>query len=144
MNARFARRGDIRLALMDHRKTWNFTMKASPGECLEAFRQGVADAENSRLRKCRWSVRVSGERGTATFEGPRGLKFGNAELKKSIGSTIEFVAELDGTATSCAMWVGEATMTFGIIPGAPFFKDLMRAVEARLRSLDQSLTVDLD
>jgi hypothetical protein len=134
---------------LDHRRTWNYEVAASPEECVRAF---VA-AFNGKGRlgtKGRWSVRTAADSATATYEGRKGMaaavgvlsQTSAQEADTAIGSEVSFKIEgSDGGRTQCSMWLASSGRSgiaglFGGTADANIIRPYMQAVKGELLKLD--------
>ena len=149
--------------LLDHRKTWHFSIRATNEQCLQAFEQ-VMSHPGFKLLTARWGVKqgeisvVQGEppwpASIATYEGRGGfmgvttaLMGGRArdEEQQAVGSQITFAVNPKGAEgrTECSMWLSKyGTYFAAFTPDARFLRSSMHDVEKQLRALDPALTVD--
>ncbi|HST86432.1 MAG TPA: hypothetical protein VLL08_32135 [Kineosporiaceae bacterium] len=145
------------MALMDHRKTWRFDVRATPEECVRAFISALAGKSAVSMRKANWETRVDKDasgaaRAIGVYQGRGGLAKGITLLNQratnveavAVGSELTFSVEtIDPAAgsTKCAMWLSVRGTALGLTADAGFFRSYMNDVEAQLRSLDHRLAV---
>lgn len=155
------------MGILDHRKTWHFSVKANDKQCLQAFRQAMVNP-GFKLAGARWTVEESlipvdpghnkePEAGCiATYQGRGGVAgivtaLGNSqgqariEEQNAIGSQVLFTIDSDstGSKTNCSMWLSSfKTGVFNNIADARFIRGSMNDVEKRLRQLDPMLSVN--
>jgi hypothetical protein len=151
--------------MLNHRKTWHFSVKADDEECLQAFNQAMSNP-GFKILVAKWTVEagpVSTDLSRkkeplpgciATYQGRGGLigimtalVGGQArnEEQNAIGSQITFAVSPDGSdeRMECSMWLSEwKTSRMGFIADARFFRSSMNGVEKQLRMLDPTLIVD--
>lgn len=157
------------MGVLDHRKTWYFSIKADDEQCLQAFQQAMSKS-GFKLLVAKWelergvvSVDQNSKRSPwpayiATYKG-RGGVIGVAtdlmggrvgertrdEVQQAIGYTqITFAVSPDssGGRTKCSMWLSKFSTNFGFTTDARFFRSSMHDVEKQLRVIDPTLTVD--
>jgi hypothetical protein len=147
------------MGLLDHNKTWHFTITGSPDACLSAFSTALSSGKSSlSLKKAKWSVR----RGTSAegnpmamgeYQGRAGVtgaittmsQRASDEEAAAVGSKIAFeVTSYDPQSNrcTCAMWLQSASTHLGFKNDARFFRSYMSTVADQLRKLDPSLTVN--
>ncbi len=151
------------MGLLDHQKTWHFSIRATKEQCLQAFEQ-VLSNPGFKLLAAKWSVNqsvisvVQGESAwpasIATYEGRGGvvgvstaLMGGRArdEEQNAVGSQITFAVNPKGAngRTECSMWLSKhGTHVVFFTPDARFLRSSMHDVEKHLRTLDPALTVE--
>lgn len=136
------------MGLLDHARTWRFTLDARPEQCVDAFMASFRKGGLSALGK--WEVQRTPGGAVATYAGRAGA-FGvltalsqraSAEEESARGSQVSFVTEFDGRTTVCEMWLSECATTWGLTSDARFMRPAMRAVADRLAELDAGLVVD--
>lgn len=157
------------MGLLDHNKTWHFSVRADDGQCLQAFHQAMSNP-GFKLLVAKWALErdvVSVDQNSngspwsayiATYKG-RGGAIGvmteliggrvgertRDEVQQAIDySQITFAISPDSSEgrTKCSMWLSKFSTNFGFITDARFFRSSMRSVEKQLRALDPMLTVD--
>lgn len=156
------------MGVMDHRKTWHFSVKATPEQCLQAFNQAMT-SPGFKLLMAKWELQrgsVSVEKNSkrppwsayiATYKGRGGVvgvttalmggQIGERtrdEVQQAIDYTqIIFAVNPDSTKnkTECSMWLSKFSTNFGFTTDARFFRSSMHDVEKQLRVLDPAMTV---
>jgi hypothetical protein len=137
------------MGILDHNRSWRFTLTASPDDCLTAF--GRAFTSGGHLLKAKWKINRSSRGAVATYEGRAGLaKFATAmsargtnEEEGAVGSQVTFRVEQDaGTRTQCTMWLSSSGKQLGFTADARFIRPYMRAVETTLGALDGEMVVE--
>ena len=153
------------MGVLDHRKTWHFSVRADDEQCLQAFHQAMSKP-GFKLLAAKWTVEASlipvdlsqkkepRPGCIATYQGRGGLIGimtdligGQArnEEQNAIGSQITFTVSpgLSDGSIECSIWLSEyKTSRLGFIADARFFRSSMNDVEKQLRLLDPMLTVD--
>lgn len=138
------------MALLDHRKTWQFDVTGTPQRCLEAFTSAFTGSKVGGFISLKWDVSHSGGRTLATYRGRSGItkfltmfsKQSTQEEQAAIGSQVTFeISDGQNGKTTCVMWLSSATTRLGFIADARFIRPYMRAVEGRLRQVDADLIV---
>lgn len=115
------------MGLLDHQKTWHFSIRATKEQCLQAFEQ-VLSNPGFKLLSAKWSLKqsaisvVQGEpawpASIATYQGRGGgvgvstaLMGGRArdEEQNAVGSQITFAVNPKGAngRTECSMWLSK-------------------------------------
>lgn len=153
------------MGVLDHRKTWRFSVKANREQCLQAFCQAMSrsgfkllmakwDVERSLIPTDQDSEKLPRPGCIATYKGRGGLIGimtaligGQArnEEQQAIGSRVIFavVPNSSDSRMECSMWLSECKSNMlGFIADARFFRSSMNDVEKQLRLLDPVLTVD--
>lgn len=135
------------MGLLDHARTWRFTLDARPEECIDAFIVSFSGGGLFALGK--WKVQRTPDGAVATYGGRAGA-FGaltalsqraSAEEASARGSQVSFVTESGGRTTVCEMWLSECATKWGLTSDARFMRPAMRAVADRLAELDAGLVV---
>lgn len=148
------------MALMDHRKTWRFDVRATPEECVRAFTSALGGKSAVSMRKANWKTRVGKDASGAAlavgvYQGRGGLAKGITLLNQratkveevAMGSELTFqVKTIDPAVelTECVMWLSVRGTALGMTADAGFFRSYMNDVEAQLRALDHRLFVAKD
>lgn len=149
------------MGILDHRKTWHFSVAAPDKQCLQAFEQAMLHP-GFKIFAASWHL----ERGTvsavlgeapwpasvATYQGRAGLigvtssllETSRNEEQAAVGSQITFAINpaSSGGRTECSMWLSSRSTTFGFTNDARFFRSYMQGVEKHLRALDPGLMVE--
>jgi len=157
------------MGLLDHRKTWRFSVRADGEQCLQAFHQAMSKP-SLKLLMAKWDVErslVSADQNPgrspwpaciATYQGRGGFigvvtelmggRVGERtrdEVQQAIGySQITFAVSPKSSegSTECSMWLSKFSTNFGFTTDARFFRSSMHDVNKQLRALDPALTVD--
>jgi hypothetical protein len=137
------------MGLLDHQKTWRFTVRAPSAACIDAFMAAFTEG-GPLIKRAKWAVARNKGGAAATYKGRVGLvaavttlsATASAEEAGAIGSVVRFeIVSSDDGATTCDMWLSVRGTRMGTTADARFIKPYMRVVEARLRALDPHLTV---
>lgn len=139
------------MGLLDHRKTWRFTLVAPPDRCVAAF---ISAFDGSRsgpvLSRAKWDVGRKGQGAVASYKGRSGLIKGvtllssraSSEEDAALGSEITFKTERDAEGrTVCSMWLSSRGTALGFTADGRFFRPYMRMVQDALAELDPALLV---
>jgi hypothetical protein len=135
---------------MDHRKTWEYHVRAEPSQCVAAFGSAMNGGSKASLMASRWRVTRQGAGAVAVYEGRGGItgfftqltERGTNEQDSAVGSKVEFTTEPGpGGVTVCHMHLAEWAAGMGFTSDARFIRPAMQRVEGALRALDPSLTV---
>ncbi|MFG2052828.1 hypothetical protein ACGFI9_02255 [Micromonospora sp. NPDC048930] len=147
------------MGLMDHRKTWQFELKAAPDRCLTAFDVALNGRSAFSMRKARWDVRrtTSGAglpAAVGTYAGRDGaaallMTFAGRSIAEddqaAIGSEISFEVRAHDRSTGrtkCAMWLSRRGVRMvDFTAQAGFLRASMKDVASKLAELDSSVTV---
>ena len=141
------------MGTLDHRRTWEYDVKASPGECVQAFAQAFS-GRGGLVSKAKWDISTSGASATATYRGRKGFgamagilsQTSAQEGDTAVGSEVEFTAASNGDRTSCKMWLASSGRSGigGLVGGtsdARFIRPYMQAVADEIRKLDPSARI---
>ncbi len=153
------------MSILDHRKTWHFSVQANDEQCLHAFTQAMS-RPGFKLLAAKWTVErgVAPEDGhlpgesrpacIATYQGRGGVVGiltaviggqAHREEQAAIGSRVIFAVspEASNGHTACSMWISDwKVSTFGFVADARFIRSSMREVEKHLRVLDPMMYVE--
>lgn len=153
------------MGILDHRKTWHFSVRADGEQCLQAFHQAMS-RPGFKLLMAKWNVQrslvpvsqnpegpprpacVATYKGRGGFVGVTTAVLGGQarnEEQQAIGSQITFAVSPGSSEgrMECSMWLSDCKSSrMGFIADARFFRSSMNDVEKRLRALDPMLTVD--
>lgn len=142
------------MGLLDHSRTWRFTIDAPPSDCASAFARAMA-GRGAFGFKSKWRLDGGlGGSGTgtirATYAGRAGVAAalttlsGHAtrEADAAVGSELCFEVEAAGSPTVCALWLAASSTSFGFTADARFFRGYLNAIERQLRQLDPDLRVE--
>ncbi|MDA0167074.1 hypothetical protein OM076_42835 [Solirubrobacter ginsenosidimutans] len=141
------------MGMLDHRRTWEYDVAATPDACIEAF--GRAFSGGGGLIRASWAVNRTGKGAVATYKGRKGIgalggvlsKTAAQEQDTAIGSTVTFqINGSTGGRTVCSMWLsGSGRSGIGGLMGATsdarFIRPYMQAVRSQLLALDASAHV---
>ena len=150
------------MGILDHKRTWQFTLNATPKSCTDAFVLAMTQSKGAlSLKKAAWKVRSeniadSAARMVARYEGRAGIGAAVTPLSRqatltheaAVGSEISFSVhrkeQNSPTApTVCSLWVSShGTRLLVFTADAPIFRSYMLEVERALRKVDVSLRVD--
>jgi hypothetical protein len=137
-----------RLGILDHKKTWRYSLHAPSASCVEAFRRAFSGGFH--IASARWDVSGSENKATAIYLSRAGVgklvsilsSRAESEEESAVGSQVSFEAKQEpGGTTTCTLWLSSASKRIGFTSDARFFRPYMRAVERHLRALDPTLTV---
>ena len=134
---------------LDHRRTWNYEVAASPAECISAF-VAAFKGKGGLGTKARWSVKTTANSAVATYEGRAGIasiagvlsQTSAQEGDTAIGSQVSFkIDRSDRGRTHCSMWLASSGRSgiaglLGATSDARFIRPYMQAVAAELRKID--------
>lgn len=150
------------MGLLDHRKDWHFSVRATDEQCFQAFERAMS-TPGFKVRAVKWSIDrdnvpvVPGgspwSASIATYEGRAGLasvltilvgRRAQEVEQGAMGSQIIFAVnpQSPGGRTECSMWLKRYGTQFGFIADAGYIRSYMNDVEQQLRTLDPGLTVD--
>jgi hypothetical protein len=143
------------MGVLDHRRTWRYVVRASPGQCTRAFTTAFSGSGGLVL-KADWHVTLTRGGAVAKYKGRKGLgvvgevlsRTSAHERNSAVGSTVTFeIEESRGGQTVCAMWLsysGRAGVAglLGFTSDARFMRPYMRAVEGHLRQVDPNLKLE--
>ncbi|MEU4676310.1 hypothetical protein [Micromonospora sp. NPDC023737] len=145
------------MAFLDHRRTWQFTVQATPQDCVEAFITGLTTNKLLRLLGSKWDVRrkvVAGLPSAAgLYRGRTGAgaaaailsRRSDEERQAALGSELSFRItghDAESGRTRCAMALTRSTQVmFFFIADARFLRAAMNRVAAQLRSVDPTMTI---
>lgn len=150
------------MGLLDHRKTWTFTVRAPADNCFRAFHQAMVNP-GFKLLAIHWRVErgsVSPEPGDSPWPASIAIYEGRAGVGKAMtiilgqraedaeqgamGSQVTFAINPKSPKgqSECLMWLSKAGSVLGFINDADWIRSYMRVVEKHLRALDPTLTVD--
>lgn len=147
--------------MLNHSKTWQFSLTAQPKACADAFRSVMGASPGFRLRGVKWDLEddsvtlESGEEITdaivATYMERAGFakvntglfgERGEAAEARAVGSQISFAYQADGAGrTECCMWLSRSGKTMGLTADAGYMRSYMTSVEKALRRLDAGMSV---
>lgn len=136
------------MGLLDHKRTWEFDVRASSEGCVNAFYRAFTGRTKGFI-KADWKVRRTSAGAIATYNG-RGTagellspRRSHAERDGAIGSQVTFEVRLVGDGRSrCTMYLSTHGVAMGMFTAdARFIRPHMQAVQRHLRDLDSSLTV---
>lgn len=145
------------MGLLDHRKSWTFTLTASREDCIRAFSDVFASASKQHFNPLgsRWDVHTSGRGATAIYRGRAAAmqavsmlsRTASAEMGSAEGSEVKF--EVLGPTMSgqceCRMWLASrSSRMLDSTDDARFIRPAMQKVESALRGLDPRLQVSLN
>ncbi|MEU2613021.1 hypothetical protein ABZ570_15790 [Micromonospora sp. NPDC007271] len=145
------------MGILDHRRTWHFTLAAPPDECINAFLGGLAGKKGFQLLRSQWEP----HRGTAhglptasgTYRGRSGAigavtsmsRRATEEQEAAIGSVLSFQVtghDSNSGRTRCSMAMTRTGRVFLFFtPDARFFRAAMNRVAHQLRAVDANLTM---
>ncbi|HEU5376724.1 MAG TPA: hypothetical protein VFV38_14915, partial [Ktedonobacteraceae bacterium] len=115
------------MGILDHRKTWHFSVKAGNEACLQAFHQAMT-SPGFKIMAAKWTVEehsIQTNRGQkesqpgniATYQGRGGIvglmtifiERARKEEREAIGSQITFTIDSDSPrgSTECSMWLSD-------------------------------------
>ena len=138
------------MGLNDHRKQWNFVVKASPEACVGAFARAMDGKSVFSARKAKWEVSRQGKGAVATYKGRGGLVAAASVLSgrvadveaTAVGSRLQMEVtryDASGGVTECSLWLASRGTQHGLTVDAGFFRSYMNEVESALRALDPGL-----
>jgi hypothetical protein len=140
------------VGLLDHQRTWQYRVSASPTACVDAF--ASAFEGGGLLVKGQWRVsRRGSSEAVADYQGRGGLvgalsflsQTGQATETRAKGSQVTFKIEKhEGAHTTCAMWLSSRSTKIGFTDDAAVIRKHMQAVAKRLRQLDPSVQITTD
>jgi hypothetical protein len=140
------------MRLTDHRKTWRFTLNASPQQCVSAFAAAFDGSLGGPLLvRAKWSIEPGANGAIAVYQGRAGLIKGvtmlssraSQEEDAAVGSQVSFEAELSSDGrTVCSMWLSSRATMLGFTADGRFFRPYMRKVQDSLAGLDPNLIVE--
>jgi hypothetical protein len=132
------------MQMMDHSKTWQYRVNASPRECLAKFAEAF-NTGGRPLRKIAWSLRGTNNGAVAVYKERKGLAKAFAILfsrarraeQRATGSQVRFDIEaVGGDYTVCMMRLCRRGPRFGVTADAGLIRPYMQAVERAMRQLD--------
>jgi hypothetical protein len=139
------------MGILDHRKTWQFQVRAAPEDCVAAFIKAFSGpGGGGLLTKAKWDVHRTDNGAVAVYRGRAGLMKGATMLSSTAtsvedaakGSEVTFaIKDSANGAATCAMWLSTVSTTIGFTNDGRFFRPYMRTVEGHLRQLDPGLGV---
>jgi hypothetical protein len=147
------------MGLLDHRRTWQFEVKAAPKPCADAFVTAMTQSKGAlSLRKANWTVRSGSDPAAAallvaTYKSRGGIGAVVTPLSEQAtlthqaakGSALSFRVHPKGPGsakdtTTCSLWLsGYGTRFVFFIADAPIFRSYMAEVARALRELDSGL-----
>lgn len=150
------------MGLLDHRKTWHFSIAASGDQCFRAFEQAMTHPGfkllagkwylergevTADLADAPWSADVATYQGRAGAMGVVTSIIGGKardEEEAAEGSQIVFALSPHSAngRTECSMWLKLRSTKIGFTQDARFFRGSMHEVEKQLRLLDPTLLVE--
>ncbi len=140
------------VGILDHHKTWRFTLRATPEQCVRGF-SSVFDGTRSGgplITRAKWSVKPSRSSATAVYRGRGGIigfatlftQRGSNEQDSAIGSEVKFEAKAEGDGTTvCHMWLSSSATNLGFTSDARFLRPYMQRVQHSLAEIDPNLSV---
>lgn len=149
---------DERMGMLDHQKTWHFSVRANPEQCFQTFERAVIhpgfklvtgkwDLERgaapvspgappwpARIATCQGRGGVVGV--STAITGGRAGDSARDEEQRAIGSQITFVVSPNASEgrTQCSMWLSKFGTKLGFTTDARFFRSAMHGVEKQLAS----------
>jgi hypothetical protein len=138
---------------LDHRRTWQYEVNASPSECIRAFAQAFS-GRGGLVSGGKWDVTTNSSSATAIYQGRRGLgalasiasQTSSQEADTAVGSEVKFTVEGNDGQSSCVMWLessgrsGIAGM-LGSTSDARFIRPHMQAVAREIKKLDPAALI---
>lgn len=145
------------MGLLDHKKQWQFELKASPDDCNRAFITAMSGGK-LKFRKLHWTVSngqsdagnplvVATNQGRGQFAALATAmsKNGQAVETAGIGSQMSFeVADHDPKTgmTRCALWMSNVYIQLGFFTAeAGYFRSYMNDVARNLAALDPNMRI---
>lgn len=145
------------MGIFDHRRTWDFQLRATPDACANAFATALG-SRTGMIMGSKWNVSVSKTdgklpSGTATYAGRGGLIGGVSQLSQTamsensaaLGSQMSFAVTRHETKSGTSACSIQMTRTGSILifftADARFFRAAMNRVASELRKLDPGLAV---
>lgn len=137
------------MGVMDHKRTWRFSVDARPNDCVNAFTTAFSKKASFTI-DAHWSVSRTGSGAVATYEGRKGFTelgkmFRQNEISEAIGlgSQISFDTATGGDGrTECVMELTKwGTRFLFFTQEVGMLRAYMRAVRKQLADLDSSLLV---
>jgi hypothetical protein len=142
------------MGVLDHRRKWQYVVRAAPNQCVDAFFAAFSGS-GGLIAKADWSVSRTRGGAEAKYMGRKGIgaiggmlsKTSSFEQDSAVGSTVTFeIDETIGDQTVCAMWLsysGRAGVAglLGVTSDARFIRPYMRAVSNHLRQIDPQVRV---
>lgn len=145
------------MGMLDHRKSWTFTLSATRADCVRAFSEVFAAASKQHFNPLgsKWEVRTTARGAKAIYLGRASAiqavtlfsRTATAEMESAEGSEVEF--EVLGPTNSgqceCRMWLASrSSRIFDGTDDARFIRPAMQKVESALRGLDAQLQVSVN
>ncbi len=140
------------MGLLDHRKTWQFTLKATPDQCLRGF-SSVFDGTRKGgplIARAKWKVGRTPTSASAIYQGRGGVigaatiltSRGSDEQAGAVGSVVMFETEAgENGRTVCRMWLDLSASTWGFTNDARFLRPYMQRVQHSLAEVDPHVVV---
>ena len=140
------------MSLNDHRKSYEFHVRASAQECVSAFRSAMSGSGAWSLTGSKWEFIQRGSKTVAVYQGRSDLmqftgmlaggrsgQVARNEAANAIGSQVEFeVAGTDNEGrTVCRMHLAEHGVSGMVFTSdARFIRPAMQRVRKALKTLD--------
>lgn len=142
------------MGLLDHRRTWEYEVAASPEQCVAAFMRAFTGS-GGLIAKANWDVARTSSGAVATYGGRKGLgalagvmsRTSAHEQDTAVGSKVTFeAAPSPSGGAHCSMWLsfsGRAGVAgiLGATADGRFIRPYMQAVADELRTIDPTLRV---
>ncbi|WP_042406270.1 hypothetical protein [Streptacidiphilus carbonis] len=140
------------MGLLDHRKSWRFTLAAPPDRCLRGF-TSVFDGTRRGgpiFTRAKWALKQTPSGAVAAYQGRSGVvgfltmmtEKGSHEQAGAVGSQVTFEMDADANGTTvCNMWLNLSSTTLGFTNDARFIRPYMRRVQLSLKEIDPQLIV---
>jgi len=138
------------MGVMDHKRTWEFRVHATPDACTAAFAKAMNGGSALGLMSSRWEIRAVQHGAVAAYQGRGGMmelmtglsERATVERDSAVGSEVQFQASASPNGvTICLMHLKSFATSIGFTSDARFIRPAMQRVERALREVDPNLVV---